>query len=47
VTELAELLQVSPATLYGHAKQGRIPSFKVGFYVRFDPKSVAAWLRRQ
>ncbi len=28
------------------AATGRIPSFRVGTCVRFDPKAVANWLRK-
>ena len=44
--ELAELLAVSKVTVFKHAKAGRIPSFRVGTCVRFDPRAVARWLRR-
>jgi excisionase family DNA binding protein len=44
--ELAEMLAVSKITIFKHAKAGRIPSFRVGTCVRFDPRSVAQWLRR-
>ena len=44
--ELAELLAVSRITLFKLAKAERIPSFRIGTCVRFDPKIVAAWLRR-
>jgi excisionase family DNA binding protein len=44
--ELAEMLTVSRITIFKQAKAGRIPSFRVGSCVRFDPHSVAQWLRR-
>jgi excisionase family DNA binding protein len=44
--ELAEMLTVSRITIFKQAKAGRIPSFRVGSCVRFDPHSVARWLRR-
>jgi excisionase family DNA binding protein len=44
--ELAELLAVSRITVFKLAKAGRIPSFRIGTCVRFDPKAVANWLRR-
>lgn len=44
--QLARLLNVSPITVYKLAKAGRIPSFRIGRCVRFDPKTVANWLRR-
>jgi len=43
--ELAELLNVSKITIFKQAKAGRIPSFRIGSCVRFDPKAVAKWLR--
>ena len=43
--ELAELLNVSKITIFKQAKAGRIPSFRIGTCVRFDPKAVANWLR--
>jgi excisionase family DNA binding protein len=44
--ELAVLLAVSRITIFKHAKAGRIPSFRIGTCVRFDPRAVAQWLRR-
>jgi excisionase family DNA binding protein len=43
--DLARVLSVSPITIYKQAKAGRIPCFHIGTCVRFDPKTVAAWLR--
>ena len=44
--ELAEILTVSRITIFKQAKAGRIPSFRIGTCVRFDPRSIAQWLRR-
>jgi excisionase family DNA binding protein len=44
--ELSKLLAVSKITIFKHAATGRIPSFRVGSCVRFDPRAVAIWLRR-
>ena len=44
--ELAELLSVSRITVFKLAKSGRIPSFRLGTCVRFDPRAVATWLRK-
>jgi excisionase family DNA binding protein len=44
--ELAELLAVSRITIFKQAKAGRIPSFRIGTCVRFDPRAVANWLRK-
>jgi excisionase family DNA binding protein len=43
--ELAKVLSVSKVTIFKHAAAGRIPSFRVGTCVRFDPRAVANWLR--
>lgn len=45
--ELSTILNVSRITIFKQAKAGRIPSFRIGTCVRFDPKAVAAWLRGQ
>ena len=45
--QLAELLNISPKTVFKMAKAGRIPSFRVGSAVRFDARLVIDWLRRQ
>ena len=42
--ELAELLALSKKHLYRLAKAGRIPSYRIGGAVRFDPTSTADWL---
>jgi excisionase family DNA binding protein len=46
-TQLASLLAVSKIVIYKLAKSNRIPSFRIGTCVRFDPKAVAIWLRTQ
>jgi excisionase family DNA binding protein len=45
--QLAKLLNVSKITIFKQAKAGRIPSFRIGTCVRFDPRTVAKWLRTQ
>jgi excisionase family DNA binding protein len=44
--QLARVLSVSRITIFKQAKAGRIPSFRIGTCVRFDPSAVANWLRR-
>ena len=44
--ELARMLTVSKITIFKQAQAGRIPSFRVGTCVRFCPRAVAQWLRR-
>jgi excisionase family DNA binding protein len=43
---LAQLLQVSEVTIYKLAKANKLPSFRIGTAVRFDPRAVALWLRQ-
>jgi excisionase family DNA binding protein len=45
--ELASLLAVSKVTIFKQAKAGRIPCFRIGTCVRFDPRAVANWLRQR
>jgi excisionase family DNA binding protein len=44
--ELSKFLSVSAVTVYKQAAAGRIPSFRVGTCLRFDPLAVAQWLRK-
>ena len=43
---LAQLLQVSEVAIYKLAKTNKLPSFRIGTAVRFDPRAVARWLRQ-
>jgi len=45
--ELAELLNVSPITIFKQAKRGIIPCFRIGTCVRFEPKKTADWFSQQ
>ena len=42
--ELAGILSLSEKHIYKLAKQGRIPSIRIGGAVRFDPATTASWL---
>ena len=43
--DLERLLTVSKATISREAAAGRLPCFRIGSSLRFDPKAVAEWLR--
>jgi excisionase family DNA binding protein len=43
--QLAVILGVSPKTIFKQAASHRIPSFRIGSAVRFDPYTVARWFR--
>ncbi len=45
--DLAELLSMSRKHLYKLAKDGRIPSYRIGGAVRFDPRATADWLENR
>lgn len=43
-SELAHLLDLSPKHIYRLAKEGRMPSIRIGGAIRFDPQATANWL---
>lgn len=43
-TELGELLNLSGKHIYKLAQTGRMPSYRVGGAIRFDPQATADWL---
>ena len=45
VDELAQMLAVSPKTLYSKAKAGTIPVTRLAGALRFDPALIADWLQ--
>jgi excisionase family DNA binding protein len=45
--EVAALFNIHPNTIYKQARCGDIPSFRIGSSVRFDPKKLAEWYRKQ
>jgi excisionase family DNA binding protein len=45
--DLAEMFGVTQQHIYKMAALGVIPSFRVGASVRFDPGTIAEWLKRR
>ena len=45
IQEIAEILSVKVATIYGWVSEGYIPHVKLGRLVRFDRKEVLEWVR--
>jgi excisionase family DNA binding protein len=45
VTDVANLLKVSPKTVYQWAELKLIPSFKLNGAVRFDAKDILDWIQ--
>ena len=47
VTEVAELLRISERQVYKLVAAHRIPCFKIGGSIRFDPLAISVWLRQK
>ena len=47
VSDVAKLLNISERQVYKLAAEHRIPCFKIGGSIRFDPSAFAAWLRQK
>ena len=47
VSDVAELLNISQRQVYKLVAEHRIPCFKIGGSIRFDPFAVALWLRQK
>lgn len=44
--ELADILAISPKTLYSYVARGMIPYFKIESNVRYRAREVSDWLRQ-
>ncbi len=47
IDELAAYLKIPKSTLYKLAREGKIPSNKVGRHWRFQKRSIDLWLERE
>jgi len=47
VSELARILTMSRTTVYQMVEAGRIPHYRIGDSIRFDPVRIASWLAEQ
>jgi excisionase family DNA binding protein len=47
VSDIATLLNISERQVYKLAAEHRIPNFRIGGSIRFDPVAVANWLRQK
>jgi excisionase family DNA binding protein len=45
--ELARILGMGHSAIYDLAGEGRIPHYRIGTSLRFDPMKIAAWLRER
>ena len=45
INEVADVLGFNKKTIERMARAGRIPSFKIGNQVRFDPRLLAEWAK--
>jgi excisionase family DNA binding protein len=44
--EVAELLRVTPASVYAETRHNRIPHVRLGRYVRYRRQSLDAWIKQ-
>jgi predicted DNA-binding transcriptional regulator AlpA len=44
VTQVSELIQAKPSTIYAWAGQSQIPCFKINGLLRFEEGEIFAWL---
>jgi excisionase family DNA binding protein len=44
--EVAQMLSVSPKTIYAYVARNMIPHYKIETSVRFSPKDIAEWIRK-
>ena len=47
VKEISDLLRLHPATVYRLARQGKIPSFRIGSEWRFRRDVIERWMTEQ
>lgn len=45
--EVAGFLSLAPTTVYDMTRTGRIPCVRIGAAKRYDPKTIAEWMRSQ
>lgn len=47
VNDICAILAVKPSTVYKWVYEGRIPHYKIGRLVRFDPVEIDRWVGKQ
>ncbi len=47
VKEVAEYLSIHPLTVHRHAREGKIPAFKIGTDWRFHKKYLEKWIKQK
>jgi excisionase family DNA binding protein len=47
VKEVAEYLNIHPLTVQKHAREGKIPAFRIGSDWRFHKKHIERWIREK
>ena len=47
VKEVAEYLSIHPLTVHRHAREGKIPAFKIGTDWRFHRKYLEKWIKQK
>ncbi len=47
VSDICELINAKPSTIYQWAELGQIPCFKINGLLRFEEKEILDWLKGQ
>ena len=47
VNEAAERLAVPPSWIYRWSREGKLPSIRLGKYIRFDPAKLERWIHKR
>ena len=47
VEQVADLLQLSPQTIYKWAAAKKLPSIKLGYMLRFEPDRISQWIEKR
>ena len=47
VDEVAEMTGYKAVTIYRLASEGKIPSFRINSFLRFEEKSLQRWMHRR
>jgi excisionase family DNA binding protein len=47
VAEASEIIGIHPVTAYKWAKDGKMPSLRLGGAVRIDPQALARWVEER
>jgi len=47
VHQAAKKLDVHPSWIYRWSREGKLPSVRIGKYLKFDPAKLEIWIRKR